>query len=47
MLVQENIEKHITIVVGILNLETHSLRWSSAGHYPPQLFLNLINLQKF
>ncbi len=37
MLVQENIEKHITIVVGILNLETHSLRWSSAGHYPPPI----------
>ncbi|QNX04780.1 RsbU family protein phosphatase GigA [Acinetobacter seifertii] len=37
MLVQENIEKHITIVVGILNLETHNLRWSSAGHYPPPI----------
>ncbi|MFA3130177.1 RsbU family protein phosphatase GigA [Acinetobacter pittii] len=37
MLVQENIEKHITIVVGILNLETHILRWSSAGHYPPPI----------
>ncbi|MHC0017903.1 RsbU family protein phosphatase GigA [Acinetobacter pittii] len=37
MLVQENIEKHITIVVGILNLETHMLRWSSAGHYPPPI----------
>jgi len=37
MLVQENIEKHITIVVGILNLETHTLRWSSAGHYPPPI----------
>ncbi|KCX59995.1 stage II sporulation E family protein, partial [Acinetobacter pittii] len=37
MLVQENIEKHITIVVGFLNLETHTLRWSSAGHYPPPI----------
>lgn len=37
MLVQENIEKHITIVVGILNLETHTLHWSSAGHYPPPI----------
>jgi len=23
--------------VGILNLETHTLRWSSAGHYPPPI----------
>lgn len=37
MLVQENIEKHITMVAGILNLETHELRWSSAGHYPPPI----------
>ena len=37
MLVQENIEKHITMISGVLNLETHSLRWSSAGHYPPAI----------
>ena len=37
MLVQENIEKHITMIAGILNLETHQLRWSSAGHYPPEI----------
>ncbi|OTG96100.1 RsbU family protein phosphatase GigA [Acinetobacter sp. ANC 3832] len=37
MLVQENIEKHITMIAGILNVETHSLRWSSAGHYPPAI----------
>ena len=37
MLVQENIEKHITMIAGILNLETHQLRWSSAGHYPPAI----------
>lgn len=37
MLVQENIEKHITMIAGILNLETHALRWSSAGHYPPAI----------
>ena len=37
MLVQENIEKHITMIAGILNLETHLLRWSSAGHYPPAI----------
>jgi hypothetical protein len=27
MLVQENIEKHITMIAGVLNLETHQLRW--------------------
>ncbi|WP_288409570.1 RsbU family protein phosphatase GigA [Acinetobacter soli] len=37
MLLQENIEKHITIVAGILNLQTHQIRWSSAGHYPPPI----------
>ena len=37
MLVQENIEKHITMLAGILNLETHELKWSSAGHYPPAI----------
>ena len=37
MLVQENIEKHITMIAGILNFETHQLRWSSAGHYPPAI----------
>ena len=37
MLVQENIEKHITMVAGILNLATHEVCWSSAGHYPPPI----------
>ncbi|BCX75408.1 RsbU family protein phosphatase GigA [Acinetobacter bereziniae] len=37
MLVQENIEKHITMLAGILNIETHTLKWSSAGHYPPPI----------
>lgn len=37
MLVQENIEKHITMIAGVLNLETHLLKWSSAGHYPPAI----------
>lgn len=40
MLVQENIEKHITMISGILNFETHTIRWSSAGHYPPAILLN-------
>lgn len=37
MLVQENIEKHITMVAGLLDLDTHQLTWSSAGHYPPAI----------
>ena len=37
MLVQENIEKHITMVAGVLNLVSHEVRWSSAGHYPPPI----------
>lgn len=37
MLLQENIEKHITIISGILNLESHHIRWYSAGHYPPAI----------
>lgn len=37
MLMQENIEKHITMIAGILNFETHTVRWSSAGHYPPAI----------
>lgn len=37
MLVQENIEKHITMIAGILNLSTHEICWSSAGHYPPPI----------
>lgn len=37
MLMQENIEKHITMIAGILNLESHQLKWSSAGHYPPAI----------
>ena len=39
MLVQENIEKHITMLAGILNTETHHVRWSSAGHYPPAIIV--------
>ena len=37
MLVQENIEKHITMIAGTLHLETHQLKWCSAGHYPPAI----------
>jgi hypothetical protein len=37
MLLQENIEKHITIISGILNLDSHHIRWYSAGHYPPAI----------
>ena len=37
MLVQENIEKHITMVAGILNTITNEVQWCSAGHYPPPI----------
>lgn len=37
MLLQENIEKHITMIAGILNIDTHQIRWYSAGHYPPAI----------
>lgn len=40
MLLQENIEKHITMVAGILNVQTHQIRWSSAGHYPPPIIFD-------
>lgn len=40
MLIQENIEKHITMITGVLNIDTHVLRWSSAGHYPPAILFN-------
>lgn len=37
MLVQENIEKHITMIAGCLNLVSNQIRWCSAGHYPPPI----------
>ncbi|SDC27994.1 PP2C family protein-serine/threonine phosphatase [Acinetobacter boissieri] len=43
MLIQEDIEKHITMISGVLNFETHTLRWSSAGHYPPAILFNGTN----
>lgn len=43
MLIQEDIEKHITIISGVLNFETHVLRWSSAGHYPPAILFDSSN----
>lgn len=39
MLVQENIEKHITMIAGVLNHRSHEIRWCSAGHYPPAIVL--------
>lgn len=39
MLVNENIEKHITMVAGVLNLDTHTITWCNAGHYPPVIYL--------
>lgn len=39
MLVNENIEKHITMVAGVLNLDTYTVTWCNAGHYPPVVYL--------
>lgn len=39
MLVKENIEKHITMVAALLNLETNTVTWCNAGHYPPVIYL--------
>lgn len=37
MLLQENIEKHITIVAGLVDLSSNQLTWVNAGHYPPPI----------
>ena len=39
MLVNENIEKHITMVAALLNLETNTVTWCNAGHFPPVIHL--------
>lgn len=39
MLVKENIEKHITMVAGLLNIKTHTLTCCNAGHFPPAIHL--------
>ena len=39
MLVNENIEKHITMVAAILDTKTDTVTWCNAGHYPPVIYL--------
>ncbi|MFU8926272.1 PP2C family protein-serine/threonine phosphatase [Acinetobacter puyangensis] len=39
MLLKENIEKHITMVAGILNLNTNTITCCNAGHFPPAIHL--------
>lgn len=35
MLIKENIEKHITMVAGLLDLKNHTLTCCNSGHFPP------------
>ncbi|KAF7274000.1 hypothetical protein GWI33_013316 [Rhynchophorus ferrugineus] len=39
MLINENIEKHITMVSGLVNLHTHTVTCCNAGHFPPAIHL--------
>lgn len=39
MLVEQNAEKHITLLCGMLNQRLHQVKWCSAGHYPPAILL--------
>lgn len=39
MLIQENIEKHITMIAGVLNLNSNTITCCNAGHYPPAIVL--------
>ena len=39
MLIEENIEKHITIIAGSLNVFTHEIECYNAGHFPPAVLL--------
>lgn len=38
-LVEQNAEKHITMICGLLDFKTHDIEWCSAGHYPPAILL--------
>lgn len=40
MLIQENIEKHITIITGRLDLRCHQVSCYNAGHFPPAILLS-------
>ncbi|MFC3903706.1 Stage II sporulation protein E (SpoIIE) [Acinetobacter marinus] len=39
MLIKENIEKHITMIAGMIDLESHQLQCINAGHFPPALHI--------
>lgn len=39
MLIKENIEKHITLVTGLLSLNTNTVTCCNAGHFPPAILL--------
>jgi serine phosphatase RsbU (regulator of sigma subunit) len=39
LLVEQNTGKHITLLCGLLDLDTHEVHWCSAGHYPPAIYL--------
>jgi hypothetical protein len=39
MLVAQNADKHITLLCGLLDQQTHTVEWCSAGHYPPAILL--------
>ena len=40
MLIQENIEKHITMISGCVNTLTHEVECYNAGHFPPAMLLS-------
>jgi serine phosphatase RsbU (regulator of sigma subunit) len=39
-LLQENLDKHLTLFYGVLNQSTNTLCYSCAGHYPPALLFS-------
>lgn len=39
MLIKENIEKHITMIAGMLDLKQNQLRCINAGHFPPAIYI--------
>ncbi len=39
MLIKENIEKHITMIAGMIDLKTNQLRFINAGHFPPAIYI--------
>lgn len=39
MLIKENIEKHITMIAGMLDLKQNQLRCINAGHFPPAIHI--------